>query len=233
MTFNIIKSDLAHINFFESGEYFPHWRKEGIPHGFTGVSSTPGDVYHAMQVHGSDIILADQNTVWSQPNRLEADGLYIDQVHVKVGVKTADCVPVLLHCQDHAMAVHAGWKGLAGGIVSKALKMSDLPTLKMGIGPCISAHSFEIGEEVLVNLLDRSLGWTSNQVSSLVSKGCKDRWHFDLGLACAYTALNLGLKPEQVSLMRTCTMLNPEYWHSFRRDREESGRNWSWIARKG
>src|SRR5690606_28539584 len=82
-----------------------------------------------------------------------ADGSFTQQPGLACAVMTADCLPILL-CDVHGTqvaAVHAGWRGLAKGIVARALQQFAAPgsELMAYLGPAISQPYFEVGIEVL------------------------------------------------------------------------------------
>ena len=86
----------------------------------------------------------------------ERDGLITNEPGVVLTVFSADCTPVLLHDPVHRAvgAVHAGWRGTAGGIAAKAVEAmtSAFGTrpedIQAAIGPCIGPCCFETGEDV-------------------------------------------------------------------------------------
>jgi len=110
----------------------------------------------AWQVHGDDIkLVADESDIDNSDEKF--DGLVSQLPNVLVGVKTADCVPVLLaDTRTKAFAaVHAGWRGTAQSIVAKAVKkMSAVfgtrsTDLLAAIGPAASERCYEVGSDVI------------------------------------------------------------------------------------
>lgn len=99
------------------------------------------------QVHGSVVVHADA------PGFLgEADGLATDIVGLPLAIATADCVPVVLISETARSVVHAGWRGVAAGVVPEALAMmqrsgsaAELAVIGPHIGPCC----YEVGREVV------------------------------------------------------------------------------------
>jgi YfiH family protein len=108
------------------------------------------------QVHGTDIVTLDQNSPGQQA---EADGSYT-RMHGQVCVVlTADCLPALI-CDRAGLevaAVHAGWRGLAAGVLESALQCFQAPAqeLLVWLGPAIGAQAFEVGAEVLQVFADQ------------------------------------------------------------------------------
>ena len=119
-------------------------------------SVLPYPVIQGHQVHDSRIALIDKPGLTRED--LEGYDAFITALPgVAIGVRTADCVPVLLYdpVRQIAAAVHAGWKGTALHIVCKtiskmAARFGCLPKdLRAVIGPSIGPDSFQVGEEVV------------------------------------------------------------------------------------
>ncbi|WP_096087334.1 peptidoglycan editing factor PgeF [Agaribacterium haliotis] len=100
------------------------------------------------QVHGTELVELD----CSLAEPIEADASYTKKAGVACVVMTADCLPLLIcdKAGSQVAAVHAGWKGLADGIVSRAVAAFDAPAseLMVYLGPAISQAAFEVGEDV-------------------------------------------------------------------------------------
>lgn len=106
------------------------------------------------QIHGDTIVRAEQ--ALAEPAPVRADASVTDEPGVACVVMVADCLPVLL-CDEEGRAVgaaHAGWRGLAAGIVEKtARRVADLAgrdtsALHAYLGPAIGPQAFEVGDEV-------------------------------------------------------------------------------------
>src|SRR4051794_32613928 len=122
-------------------------------HGFGTRESEhwPGDYIRAKQTHSDIILPADGKNGCIG----EGDGLVLTSPGSLIGVRTADCVPILIADQESRTiaAVHAGWRGTASGIASKAVQHlldSGLKSesLLVAIGPCIGDCCFEVGPEL-------------------------------------------------------------------------------------
>lgn len=98
------------------------------------------------QKHTSVIIPASEDL------SVEADGLYTNQRDVKIGVLTADCMPIVMFNQEELAVVHAGWRGLFGGIIQNAVKMFSKKPKYAFIGPSIKVCCYEVGKDFLENL---------------------------------------------------------------------------------
>ena len=111
----------------------------------------PGAIAMGWQVHGTDIREWDEaGSAYASPGEElpKADGHTSERTGLALLVLVADCYPVALAGGDRVAMLHCGWRGLAGGIVGRALAMFDEPpaaAVGPGIGPCC----YEVGDEVL------------------------------------------------------------------------------------
>jgi len=107
----------------------------------------PAEPVWLKQVHG--VAVADATRAGTEP---EADGAFAAQPGVVCAVLTADCLPVLLcnRAGTRVAALHAGWRGLAGGVIEAGVKALGVPDgdLLAWLGPAIGSASFEVGPEV-------------------------------------------------------------------------------------
>lgn len=101
------------------------------------------------QVHGTTVFDADIGTVTDEP---EADAAIARRCDVVLAVLTADCLPVLFCTADggKVAVAHAGWRGLAGGVLETTVAALNTDPLQVlaWLGPAIGVASFEVGEEV-------------------------------------------------------------------------------------
>lgn len=159
-----------------------------------------------------------------------ADGLWTHAGSgLWVGVKSADCVPVLLASADgrRVAAVHSGWRGTALRVVARAVERllaeGERPsTLRAAVGPCIQACCYEVGPE----LAER---FVADFGSAVVRTGGR-RPHLDLSGAVRATLLGAGLLPEAVDVQAACTACEPARFFSHRRDGGAAGRHLAFIA---
>ena len=99
------------------------------------------------QVHGSDVAYADAPGFYG-----EADGLFTDIPMLPLAIATADCVPVVLISDRARAVVHAGWRGVAAGVVQEAvaaMERSGSAPVSVVIGPHIGPCCYEVGQEVV------------------------------------------------------------------------------------
>jgi YfiH family protein len=216
----------------------PSWSRRGFAHGFDGKSAKPAPYYHVKQVHGVRVVEAPADAPFKLgegDERVEADGIFTRQKGVPIAVKTADCLPILLRSDSMVMALHAGWRSLAGGIVSEGLKIILEPNvrkdkLNIALGPCIGPASFEVGPEVIEQFAASPEAISRPLLSWCVTKGGDDRWFFDLAMYAILVLVERGIAPQQISALRSCTFQKSNLWQSYRRDAGSAGRIWNWIA---
>lgn len=145
-----------------------------------------------------------------------------------VAVKTADCIPILLYDsrQQLVAAVHAGWRGTVGRILSRTLQemQSQGDDVHAVIGPGISLAGFEVGDEVYESFLQA--GFPMERMSRRYP-GSPSKWHIDLWEANRWQLLQAGV--EQIHVAGICTLLSPGQFYSARRETIHTGRNLSGI----
>ena len=114
----------------------------------------PAEPAWLTQVHGTAVVDAARATPGA-----EADGVVTQSPGEVCAVMTADCLPVLLSDRAGGSVgiAHAGWRGLAGGIVENVVRGMGVPSRDIiaYIGPGIGAHRYEVGEEVRKTFVGR------------------------------------------------------------------------------
>jgi hypothetical protein len=107
----------------------------------------PSEPLWLKQVHGITVVDAAQGGM--EP---EADGAYVTQPGAVCAALTADCLPVLLcnRAGTKVAALHAGWRGLAGGVIEVGVQALGVPgnEILAWLGPAIGPQAFEVGPEV-------------------------------------------------------------------------------------
>lgn len=178
------------------------------------------------QVHGTNVVRVTRQDAWPQAQALhEADACVTTEPGLACVIQTADCLPVLFAASDGSAvgAAHAGWRGLAAGVLERTLstvcELANCSPDKVWVwlGPCIGPHEFEVGSDVL-----RAFGCAAAQGESapfFMAHG-NQKWMADLaGLACQrLTAAGA----QQVGGGTWPT--HDSRFFSFRRDRGVTGR---------
>ena len=162
------------------------------------------------QVHGVQVVNAAGVTA-----PVAADAAYALEPGVVVAVLTADCLPVLL-CDRGGRAVaaaHAGWRGLAEGVIEQTIAAMPAPgaELMAWLGPAISANAYVVGEEVR----DTFLSHDPAAVTAF-RPAADGGWHADLYLLARQRLQSQGVT--EVHGGGFCTWEDPVRFYSYRRD---------------
>jgi YfiH family protein len=235
----MIRGHFSRCRWHASFEKFQLGFHEHLEIGLAG-NPVPADCLFTKQVHGITIMETDRTSHDRfAANRPEADGIWTRQTELRIGVKTADCLPVVLYSQpcDFIAVLHAGWRGLTSGIIQEgvaAAAAAGHSPDKIGafFGPCISPAKFEIGPEVADAFSGRALGLTDAQLGYCLSKGIDKKWHGDLAMAGVSVLLNCGIIPDHIDVLRECTFSSKNNWASFRRDGRTGDNIWTWARLK-
>ena len=184
----------------------------------------PAEPQWLNQVHGRQVVRWGSSDFDNGPPH--ADAIISDQPGSICVVRTADCLPILLCASDGSeiAAVHAGWRGLAAGIIGATLEAMKAPArdVMAWFGPAISQPAFEVGTEVR-----ERFGALSN-MDAWFEPNERGRLQADLyGLA---TAMLHEIGVSAVYGGGLCTHADPERFYSYRRD-GETGRLLSFIHR--
>jgi YfiH family protein len=181
------------------------------------------------QVHGADVAVARRGRpgTWVRPH---ADVLVTDDPASAIGVRVADCAPVLLadRRQHVVAAAHAGWRGTVQRAAVAAVDMlrnefgSEPGDLTAAIGPCLGPCCGEVGEEVVQAF--RSAGHGETAIARWFSTGSSGRPYLDLWRANADQLEHAGLSPEHIHVAGLCTRTHAGVLHSFRAAGDSSGR---------
>jgi hypothetical protein len=176
-----------------------------------------GSLVTAEQVHGSHVAVVDGA---SRGARIPAcDGLATNERGLPLGIMTADCLPVFLtDTGTKAVAiVHAGWRGIAGGIIGSALSVLkdrfalEPKDLIASVGPHIGACCYHVGDDVA-----EALGLPQG------TEGC------DLGGCVTRDLERAGVR--RISVCSLCTSCTVDQFFSYRRDKTPA-RMMSFIQR--
>lgn len=184
--------------------------------GEAGFSRPPVTI---RQVHGNAVIRIDR----VPEEILEGDALITNQPNLPIGVRTADCVPILIEDRKTGAiaAVHAGWKGTAKRIVQVAIEAlmqeygSRPEDLGASIGPAIGGCCYEIGPEV-AEALEKLPG----QETCLTKRDGKI--YADLKALNSFQLKELGVT--EIEQTEHCTRCNEELFYSYRRNGPHAGR---------
>jgi polyphenol oxidase len=195
------------------------------------VGVGPRALFTSQQVHGEEIIHVDDMTQ-EEASSKQADALITSTRDRAVGVRTADCAPILCAVDDGSAvaAIHAGWRGAVSMLIPSTIRQlcerASVPASRVVacVGPCIGMDAFEVGPEVVAAVR----GCDASLPSSLVRAGNGDRHHVDLAAVCAHRLRQCGVV--EVETLRQCTATDADAYFSHRRDAGKTGRQISVIA---
>lgn len=204
------------------------WLIEGIEHGFIGASgdfsgkNLEYELKKFKNAFGVELLLPNQTHSSIVLDASYCSGAVGDAVIASrgsqrgaIGVRTADCLPVLIKGEKHVAAVHAGWRGVASRIIEKVHeRFSGEKGVEALMGPAAGEDSYEVGNEVI-----EAIG----EECTYRRKGAPGKFLLDMIRTAEKQLLPTSCKP-----LFVCTITDPNY-HSFRRSGEKSGRNLAYI----
>ncbi len=175
------------------------------------------------QVHGVEVVLEPG---FDQP---QADAAVSRQPGCVLAILTADCLPVLFCTEqgDAVAAAHAGWRGLAAGVLERTVAaLSATPgSILAWLGPAAGANAYEVGGEVRAAFVD-----ADPATAAAFAATRPGHWHCDLYALARHRLARLGI--DRVHGGGRCTISEPMDFFSYRRDRE-CGRMATVIVRLG
>lgn len=165
----------------------------------------------------------------------DTDALICFQPGIRIGVRTADCVPIVFYAPDiNGIGVaHAGWRGTLGGIAGNVIdcltgRGADPACIKVSFGASISAENYEVSQALADKFAEAGLKECVSYPG-----GVGRRPHLDLQHANIIQILLKGIKQSNIKISTDCTFSstldNSPIYRSYRRDPENAGRNITWI----
>jgi hypothetical protein len=146
------------------------------------------------QVHGTEVL-----DVETKRGDLQGDGLVTSAPDLALAILVADCVPILLvdEASSRFGVIHAGWRGLAAGVIASAFSHFDDPrTVHAFIGPCISMEGYQVGPEVATHFA---------AYPESVIEDVQDRSRLDLRRITACQLLERGVLDHNIAHSRQTT----------------------------
>ena len=161
------------------------------------------------QVHGNRCIEAGFT------DAPEADASWTDRPDIVCAVMTADCLPILMCKRDGSAvaAVHAGWKGLANGVIGSAIATLNTTDILAWLGPAIGPDAFEVGAEVRDIFVD-----LDPALDGAFRAQPGDRFLADIYQIGRATLTRLGVSPDNIFGGGWCTHGQAAEFFSYRRD---------------
>jgi len=193
------------------------------------INQPPHALIRCQQTHESNIEVINQNS----PNIIKnCDGVCTNISNIPMIMLGADCLLMIIY-DPNKQAVglaHAGWRGTVSQI-SKNLVRTMQQTyqcnpndLHVGLGPAICKGCYEVGPEVIDAVNTQIPSYRSAlQITN------NNHGQFDLAMANKLQLIDCGIPESQIELSNICTKESAETFHSFRRDKQNSGR-WALIC---
>ncbi|MGL4667713.1 MAG: peptidoglycan editing factor PgeF, partial [Saezia sp.] len=186
-----------------------------------------GEIHYFNQVHGTHALNLDEPSIRAlleNEEQLPADACYTTTPGVLCAIRTADCMPVLISVPGGVAAIHAGWRGLAAGIVTKTLEKllqtskQEACSATVWLGACIGKHKFEVGADVK-SAFEQQHPDNSHAFNPIPDH--PQHWLADL-LWLAQTELKRA-GVQHIYTDGRCTVTDEHLFFSYRRDQKKLG----------
>lgn len=208
----------------DSSNLLIDFRHDGIYAGVAAGENPPQGIVLPVQTHTSNVGVIEQGDGAIPPFR-ETDALVSFRENLAIGVRTADCVPIVLYAPDirAVAAVHAGWKGSLAGIVDNvadilASRGADLALTHAAMGPCICGGCYEVSLELAARFADAGFA------------GCISHGRYlDLPAVNRSRLTAMGVPPENIAMPLACTRTDSRL-PSWRRCPGTAERLVTWIC---
>jgi YfiH family protein len=188
------------------------------------LDCAPESIFDVWQIHSADVVCARAPRPADESYR-QADIILTDQPNVTLFMRFADCVPLLVHDPRKGVVglAHAGWMGTLRGVATatvEALKKnygSNPADLVAGIGPSIGPDHYEIGADVILQVIQKY-----RDQSQLFLQSRRGKIHLDLWEANRFALACAGVG--QIEVSGICTACHTEDWFSHRAEKGRTGR---------
>jgi YfiH family protein len=190
------------------------------------LSISMQDIYLPVQKHTDRVLVLQSDLA-----PVTADAVVTQRKGILLGVRVADCVPILLYDRRKSAvgAVHAGWRGTASQIVKKSVRtMVELfdsapEDIVVAIGPSIRWQCYDVGVEV-----KEAVCKATGEGKYCMSR--EGKCFVDLSSANRVQVLSAGIPAENIWSSGECTRCNPDAFYSYRYNRECAGGQGGFIG---
>ena len=188
------------------------------------------------QIHSDKVEIVDD----LDKTYTEVDGLLTNLDGTSLFLRFADCTPVLLYdpVKNVIGNIHSGWRGTVQKIPQKGvLKMiekynSNKEDIICCIGPAIGRCHFEVSEDVK-DIFKNTFSYLLNENVFIFLGNIKDgeqKYYIDTNIVIRKMLEEIGIRPENIVESNVCTVCNSDLMHSYRAEKENSGRNTAIIG---
>ncbi len=191
---------------------------------FRALGCAPESIFDVWQIHSADVVCARAPRPAHESYR-QADIILTDRPDVTLFMRFADCVPILLHDPRRGVVglAHAGWMGTLRDVAKAAVEAmkknygSNPADMIAGIGPSIGPDHYEIGADVILQVMQKHA-----DESELFLASQHGKIHFNLWEANRVSLERAGVG--QIELAGICTACHTEDWFSHRAEKGRTGR---------
>ncbi len=194
-----------------------------LAHGFGLRDSVPPpDLTTVKQIHSATVL----DACGRRGQQIgEGDAIVSSEAGVAIGIRTADCVPILIADSETRVVacIHAGWRGTAANIARQTIDVlrsggSQPKNLHVAIGPSIGSCCYEVGPEVAAHFETWCQKAASVEKPTLDLRAINESQLREAGVL-------------QIWKSQECTFCQPARFFSFRREKERAGRMLSFVSR--
>lgn len=194
---------------------------QDFPSFFSGAAPIPHRIVFLDQIHSADVVVADDITVDNM--NLQADAVVTTLPYLALGIKTADCAPILLYDATHHVigAVHSGWQGTLKNVVQAAVtqmidKGAQADHIHAIIGPCLQQAQFDVDDAFRRRFM-QSIPVTS---AMFMPHGTQaDTYKFDNAALITWQLQQAGVT--HITNDATCVMEQADIYYSYRKRDED------------
>ena len=196
----------------------------------SSVGFSREDIISVPQIHSNIVKIVgfdEAGMGYYRNHNFTCDGYVTDKKNLPIGIKTADCVPILLEVRNEkgeviaVAAVHAGWRGTADRIAENAVKKlcelgAEIDNIYVAIGPCIDECCYEVGEDF------------SNQIENKLGQNYKNKYIKSKDNSSLFANLkgmnfeiltSAGVPSQNIDVCKYCTSCNDPLFYSHRRQK--------------
>lgn len=189
------------------------------------------------QVHGNEITILNEKTILDNTDeeisRTASDSIITNLENIIIGVRTADCIPILIYTPSAVAAVHAGWKGtfleIATKTINKIIELYSVNTndIKVVIGPSIKYCCYEVDINFIDMFRKKFIEPTikiDNFIATKNNGNQDNKTYIDLAGINHSLIKDTGVLDKNIEHINICTHCNYLDFFSHRRDKGETGR---------
>lgn len=191
---------------------------------FETMGCAPNSIFDVWQIHSADVVCAQTPRPLEESYR-QADIILTDRPEVTLFMRFADCVPIMVHDPRRGVVgiAHAGWMGTLRDVASVTVEAmrknygSNPADIIAGIGPSIGPDHYEIGADVILQVMQKF-----GDESELILKSHNGKIHFNLWETNRLLLERAGVG--QIEIAGICTACNTRDWFSHRAEKGRTGR---------